>query len=62
MPRVKTTLLLDPEFKSFLESLKETTGTAISRIVEKATIAQYKNEYAKFKKSKKNKPDEGKQS
>jgi len=52
MPRVKTNLLLDPEFKEFLEYLKDTTGTAISRIVEIATQEKYKNEFQQFKKEK----------
>jgi len=50
MPRVKTNLLLDPEFKDFLEHLKNTTGAPISRIVEIATLEKYKSEYQQFRK------------
>ena len=52
MPRIRTNLILDSEFKSFLEHLKDKTGTPISRIVEIATLEKYKSEYQQFKKDK----------
>jgi len=58
MPRVKTTLLLDPEFKEFLEHLKNETGAPISRIVEIATLEKYQKEYRQFKKDKAKTPKE----
>jgi len=58
MPRVKTNLLLDPEFREFLDELKNKTGTPISRIVEKATLEKYQKEYRLFKKEKGEAPKE----
>ena len=48
MAREKTNIVLDTEFKVFLEHLRETTGTPISRIVEIATKEKYKAEYEQF--------------
>lgn len=53
MARVKVNMLIDPEFKAFLEHMKETTGTPISRIMEIATIEKYKAEYEKYLSEKK---------
>ena len=52
MPRIRTNLILDSEFKSFLDHLKDKTGTPISRIVEIATLEKYKDEYQQFRKDK----------
>jgi len=50
MPRIRTNLILDSEFKDFLEYLKDKTGTPISRIVEIAALEKYKDEFQQFKK------------
>ena len=48
MPRIRTNLILDSEFKKFLDYLKDKTGTPISRIVEIAALEKYKDEYQQF--------------
>ncbi len=58
MIRVKTNLLLDPEFKAFLEHLKNTTGAPISRIVEIATLEKYEKEYQQFREQQKKASEE----
>jgi hypothetical protein len=52
MARVKINMFIDPEFKAFLEQMKETTGTPISRIMEIATMEKYKDAYKKYQSEK----------
>ncbi len=48
MARVKANLFFEPEFKQFLEHLKQKSGIPISQIVERATLEKYEKEYAQF--------------
>ena len=57
MAKIRTNVILDPDFKKFLDYMKDTTGASISWIIETATKEKYQAEYERFRKQEGNAPE-----